>query len=69
MQNLQIKNEEGKIIPEVLRERTKVDMFIAETVGKASYSRRNELTGANGEKLLVMPNELINKNAPHTSTE
>lgn len=53
VQDLDIKNDEGKVIPEILRERTKVDLFIAETVGKITYSKRNEITGANGEQLQI----------------
>ena len=53
VQNLPIEDHNGKIQGEVLRERTKVDIFIAETIGKVTYSKRNELTGANGEKLQI----------------
>ena len=50
VQELPIRNDEGKIVTDVLRERTKVDLFIAETLGKEEgYSKRNELTGANGK--------------------
>jgi len=45
VQNLEITDADGKIVPEILRERNKVDMFIAETVGKATYSRRTDIVG------------------------
>lgn len=53
VQNLNIKDDEGKIVGEILRERTKVDLFIAETVGKANYSKRSELTGKDGQDLTI----------------
>ena len=53
VQDLNIKNEEGKVIPEILRERTKVDLFIAETVGKITYSKRTELTGKDGGNIEI----------------
>lgn len=53
IQELSIKNEEGKIIPEILKERTKVDMFITERLGKEEgFSTRTELTGRKGEDLI-----------------
>lgn len=53
IQELSIKNEEGKIIPEILKERTKVDMFITERLGKEEgFSTRTELTGKKGEDLI-----------------
>lgn len=42
VQSLEITTEEGKIIPEVLRERTKVDIFMAERIGKNIYSSKND---------------------------
>jgi phage terminase small subunit len=42
VQELSITNEEGKIITDALRERTKVDMFIAERIGKSIYSTKGE---------------------------
>jgi propanediol dehydratase small subunit len=62
-------DQEGKLDNQLLKTQADVAKFVGSTIGKKKYSTRNELTGANGEKLLVMPNELINKNAPHTSTE
>lgn len=42
VQELEIKDSEGKIIPEALRERTKVDIFMAERIGKNLYSTKGE---------------------------
>jgi len=52
VQNLEIKDEFGRIIGEALRERNKVDLFVASTQGKNDgWSNRTEVTGADGEKL------------------
>jgi hypothetical protein len=40
VQNIDIKNDEGKVVPELVRERTKVDMFVAERIGKNKYSTK-----------------------------
>jgi hypothetical protein len=53
VQELPVLDENGKVLVDVLRERNKVDLFIAETIGKKDYSKRNELTGANGKDLPV----------------
>lgn len=42
VQELEIKDSEGKIIPEALRERTKVDIFMAERIGKNLYSSKGD---------------------------
>jgi hypothetical protein len=42
VQGLEVTTPEGRIIPEVLRERTKVDMFMAERIGKNIYSTKGE---------------------------
>jgi len=62
VQNLRITNEEGKIDVGLVEKRTKVDMFIAERLGKSKYSTRQEVTGKDGQPILIMPAELINKN-------
>lgn len=51
VQDLSILNEDGKPDPQLIDKRTKVDIFIAETVGKSIYSKRKEFTGAGGERL------------------
>jgi hypothetical protein len=48
--NLEVIND-GKADVNLLRERTKVDIFIAERLGKIKYSSRNELTGPEGKDL------------------
>lgn len=54
VQDLPIKDEEGKVIADVLRERNKIDMFVTERLGKnEGYSTRSELTGADGKDLPV----------------
>lgn len=35
--------------------------FVAETLGKNSYAKRNELTGANGKELVPVSEEIKNK--------
>ena len=41
--------------------------FIAETLGKKNYSKRNELTGADGKAVVIaLPSELTDKNAINT---
>lgn len=40
VQNLSIKDDEGKVVPEIVRERTKVDMFLAERIGKHKYATK-----------------------------
>jgi hypothetical protein len=50
--DLDIVTDEGKIDTNILGHRTKVDMFIAERLGKEKYSTRNELTGKGGKDLV-----------------
>lgn len=42
--------------------------FILETLAKNNYSKRNEVTGKDGQAILVMPTELIDKNETNEST-
>lgn len=52
VQDLRIKDDTGRVLTDVLRERNKVDTFVAATLGKnEGYSTRHEVTGADGEKL------------------
>ena len=50
--DLDIITDEGKIDTNILGHRTRVDMFIAERLGKEKYSTRNELTGKGGKDLV-----------------
>lgn len=43
--------------------------FTLSRLKKEVYSERTEVTGKDGQAILVMPVELINKNATDTSTE
>lgn len=53
VQELNVETEDGKVLTDVLRERTKVDLFLAERLGKHKYSQRNELTGKDGQELKI----------------
>jgi hypothetical protein len=64
VQNIQVVGEDGKADPQLIQQRTKVDMFIAERIGKHKYSARQELTGKDGEALNI---QVINY-ADHNST-
>lgn len=56
-------NENGRIDAAVLRIKADIAKFLASTKGKdEGYSSRSELTGKDGEKILVVPYELIKKN-------
>lgn len=52
VQNIEIYNQDGVIDPQLVQQRTKVDFFIAERIGKQKYSTRSELTGAEGKDLI-----------------
>lgn len=51
--------------------KVKADMtkFTLKTLGKDKFSERQELTGKDGESILVLPSEVIKKNDINTSTE
>lgn len=51
IQNLEIRDKDGKIDTAIIVQRTKVDMFIAERLNKAKYSTRSEFTGKGGKDL------------------
>lgn len=53
VQNLSIVDDEGKVDVNLIDKRTKVDLFMAERLGKQKYSTRNELTGADGKDLII----------------
>lgn len=57
VQDLEVLNDEGKVITDVLRERTKVDMFIVERLNKKKYSQRQELSDPDGN---AIPLQTIN---------
>ena len=42
VQGLQIKNNDGKVDTNIIAQRNKVDMFLAERLNKAKYSTRTE---------------------------
>lgn len=53
VQGISIKDDKGKVDSHLLRERSKVDLFIAERLGKRKYSLRTEMTGADGKDLKI----------------
>jgi hypothetical protein len=57
VQNIEIRNEEGKLDPQLIEKRTKVDIFVAERLNKNKYSPRLENTGENGKDL---PQPILN---------
>lgn len=63
VQGLQIYDDEGKVDVNVIRERTKVDTFLAERLNKAKYSTRKEFTGRDGDpiELAITRKEEIEK--------
>lgn len=63
VQNIDIYNEEGKPDAQLIEKRTKVDFFLAETIGKDKYSKRAEVTGKGGEAIEIktITGMLINK--------
>lgn len=60
VQNMDIYNEDGKPDAQLIDKRTKVDLFIAETLGKDKYSKRTDIT-SKGESIVFMPTEVLNK--------
>lgn len=68
VQELQIKDDTGKVDTDILRERNKVDMFFAETIGKNSYSKRNELTGKDGKELPVPIINITREDVPRDNS-
>lgn len=57
VQDLEFVDGEGKIATDILRERTKVDMFIAERLNKRKYSQRQEIADPEGKPI---PLQIIN---------
>jgi hypothetical protein len=53
VQELVVVDEKGKVATDVLRERNKVDMFIAERLNKKKYSQRQELADPNGNPITL----------------
>ena len=53
VQELDIRNHEGKVDTQLVEKRTKVDMFLVERLDKVKYSLRTELTGAGGEAIQI----------------
>ncbi len=61
--------DEGKNDKEMLKLQQDTSKFITETLGKdKGFSKRNEITGKDGQQLLVLPSEVINKNYGSTSS-
>ena len=42
VQDLTIRDENGKVLTDVLRERNKIDIFVAGTIGKNKYSTKGD---------------------------
>lgn len=60
--DLDTRDEEGQEQADLLRVQTDVAKFVAKTLGKdEGYSERTEMTGANGEAIVFMPAELMDK--------
>jgi len=53
VQNMSIYDEDNKLDPQLIEKRTKVDIFLAETIGKVKYSKRSEVTGKDGGAIQV----------------
>lgn len=53
VQNLDIYDEKGNPDANIIDKRTKVDMFMAKALNKQKYSDRVEVTGKNGEDLVI----------------
>ena len=53
VQNLSIVDDNGKVDPNMVDKRTKVDMFMAKALNKQKYSDRVEVTGKNGADLVI----------------
>ena len=61
--------EEGRINPQLLKIKTDVSVTVAKTLGKnEGYSERQEITGKNGQAILLMPSELIDKHESSLSS-
>lgn len=59
--DLETEDNEGKTNPQLLKIKTDVSVTIAKTLGKENYSDRTEVTGKDGQAILIMPSELIQK--------
>lgn len=60
VQNLDIYNENGRPDAQLIEKRTKVDFFLMETLDKAKYSKRTDVT-SKGESVVFLPTEVLNK--------
>ena len=57
-QDMSVENDEGKIIPDLLRIQVDVAKILVSTLGKnEGYSTRTELTGAEGRDLVPLTDE------------
>jgi len=57
IQTLPVFDDNGKLDKELLKIKQKEAEFIRETLGKQHYSKRSELTGKDGEALVITPEE------------
>jgi len=53
IQTLPVFDDNGKLDKELLKIKQKEAEFIRETLGKQHYSKRSELTGKDGEAIIV----------------
>lgn len=54
---------------EDIKVKADITKFVAKTLGKEKYSERQEVTGRNGERLMILPAELLDKHGINGSTE
>lgn len=60
--DMDIIDSEGNLKADLARVQTDVAKFVAKTLGKdEGYSERTEMTGANGQPIVFMPAELMDK--------
>jgi hypothetical protein len=63
-------DEKGKEKADLLRVQNDAAKFVAKTLGKdEGYNERTEITGANGQPIVFMPAELMEKYNIESSTE
>lgn len=66
----EVMDEKGKIDTQLLKVQTDVAKHITKTLGKdEGYSERTEITGKDGQSILIIPPELIDKNESNSITE
>lgn len=55
---------EGRVMTDILKVKQKEAEFLRETLGKADYSKRNEMTGAEGKDLSITFDPIFQKDEP-----